>query len=95
MAYKLITTAARKRTEHLVIEAGVATADDGIQYTLPTELLDILKKEVDFEGQLDDEQVDVFGYLLGWLVVFDSFIDAVRPFWLELCLILLIIFIVV
>ena len=78
MAYKLLTTAAKKRTEHLVIEAGVATGDNDIEYTLPIELLEILKKEVDVEGELDDDTIDVFGYLLGWMVLFDSFVDAVR-----------------
>jgi len=77
MAYKLLTTAAKKRTEHLVIEAGVATGDNDVEYNLPMELLEILKKEVDLEGELDDDMVDVFGYLLAWMVLFDSFVDAV------------------
>ena len=80
MAYKLLATAAKKRTEHHVIEAGVAMDDSVIEYTLPVEVLELLKKEVDLEGELDDETVDVFGYLLGWMIVFDSFVDAVRFF---------------
>lgn len=81
IAYKLLSTASKKRTEHLVIEAGVVTGESDIQFALPMELLEILKKEVDLEGELaDDEQIDVFGYLLGWMIVFDSFVDAVSLF---------------
>jgi hypothetical protein len=93
-AYHLLQGAAKKRTEYLVIEAGVdaeATVKDG----LPKELLDILQQSLAF-NQIDefeqDEQVrvlrdthncfssspkSVFGYVLGWMVIFDLFLDAV------------------
>lgn len=59
----------------------MATGESDVEYSLPVELLEILKREVDLEEERpDDEMVDVFGYLLAWMVVFDSFIDAVRFF---------------
>ncbi|KAJ7199225.1 hypothetical protein GGX14DRAFT_468328 [Mycena pura] len=77
MAYQLLTVAARKHTEHLVIEAGV-DVDEAVKAELPIELLDILQLNLNFDhgGMLDLEESPVFGYLLGWMVVFDLFIDA-------------------
>ncbi|KAF7323573.1 Delta-9 fatty acid desaturase protein [Mycena kentingensis (nom. inval.)] len=77
MAYQLLTVAARKRTEHLVIEAGV-DAEGLIKADLPAELLDILQMALNFDhgDVLELEELGVFGYLLGWMVVFDLFIDA-------------------
>lgn len=83
VAYALLKEAAKKRTEHFVIEVGAnLSADEAkvVKPVFPVELLEILKKEVDFEWSGDGEQVNVFGYLLGWMIVFDSFVDVVRIF---------------
>ncbi|KAJ7154581.1 hypothetical protein C8R46DRAFT_1117799 [Mycena filopes] len=77
MTYQLLTVAARKRTEHFVIEAGV-DVDAVVKADLPLELLDILQTNLNFNQRdlLDLDESDVFGYLLGWMVVFDLFVDA-------------------
>ncbi|KAJ6470235.1 hypothetical protein C8R47DRAFT_760272 [Mycena vitilis] len=77
MTYQLLAVAARKRTEHFVIEAGV-DVDAVVKADLPIELLDILQTTLNF-GQgdlLDLDESIVFGYLLGWMVVLDLFVDA-------------------
>ncbi|KAJ7676451.1 hypothetical protein B0H17DRAFT_1334447 [Mycena rosella] len=77
MTYQLLTVAARKRTEHFVIEAGV-DVDAAVKADLPLELLDILQTSLNFnQGDLLElDESTVFGYLLGWMVVFDLFTDA-------------------
>ncbi|KAF7348632.1 Delta-9 fatty acid desaturase protein [Mycena venus] len=77
MTYQLLTVAARKRTEHFVIEAGV-DVDAVVKADLPLELLDILQTSLNFnqDDLLDLDESIVFGYLLGWMVVFDLFSDA-------------------
>ncbi|KAJ7512370.1 hypothetical protein B0H11DRAFT_479514 [Mycena galericulata] len=77
MTYQLLGVAARKRTEHFVIEAGV-DVDAVVKADLPLELLDILQTSLNFDqgDLLDLEESTVFGYLLGWMVVFDLFTDA-------------------
>ncbi|TFK64592.1 hypothetical protein BDN72DRAFT_260036 [Pluteus cervinus] len=77
MAYKLLNNAAKKRTEHLVIEAGVET-ESNVKIDLPKELLDILQQHLgDGRGEtLDQEEQLTFGYLLGWMLLFDLFQDA-------------------
>ncbi|KAJ7746508.1 hypothetical protein DFH07DRAFT_962981 [Mycena maculata] len=77
IAYQLLGVAARKRTEHFVIEAGV-DVDAVVKADLPLELLDILQTSLNLSqgDSLDLEESTVFGYLLGWMVVFDLFTDA-------------------
>ncbi|KAG9311744.1 hypothetical protein JVU11DRAFT_7987 [Chiua virens] len=80
MGYRLLNTAARKRTEHYVIEAGVNT-EDAVKPELPPELLSILQQSLDSGEVLDpDEQPTtrnkVSGYLLAWMIAFDLFTDA-------------------
>ncbi|KAJ7746502.1 hypothetical protein DFH07DRAFT_591586 [Mycena maculata] len=77
MTYQLLGVAARKRTEHFVIEAGV-DVDAVVKADLPLELLDILQTSLNLSqgDPLDLEESTVFGYLLGWMVVFDLFTDA-------------------
>ncbi|KAF7338785.1 Delta-9 fatty acid desaturase protein [Mycena sanguinolenta] len=77
MAYQLLTVAARKRTEHFVVEAGV-DVDAIVKADLPLELLDILQTSLNLnqEDPLDLDESIAFGYLLGWMVVFDLFSDA-------------------
>jgi len=83
MGYHLLHNAARKRTEHYTIEAGVDT-EDLVKPELPPELLTILQQSLGSGEMLDlDEQSiprnkEVSGYLLAWIVTFDLFIEAVR-----------------
>jgi len=80
MSYKFLKVAAQKRTEYFIIEAGVDT-EAIVQATLPTELLEILQSDrifgYDADGEIDENALNVFGYLLGWMLVFDLFQDAV------------------
>ena len=86
MAYQLLKAAAQKRTEYFVIEAGVDT-EAVVHATLPPELLEIIQRDLNFNYGQDGEDEggehtqSLFGYLLGWMVVFDLFQDAVRA-WL-------------
>ncbi|KAF8624962.1 hypothetical protein AX15_005604 [Amanita polypyramis BW_CC] len=76
MAYHLLSTAARRRTEHLVIEAGV-DVEATVKIDLPNELIAVLQTDLnmgDFEGLWDEQ--NVLGCFLGWMLVFDSFQDA-------------------
>lgn len=53
MIYPFLHEAAKKRTEYLVIEAGVDT-DDAVEAQLPTELISILQQSSTLEG--DDQE---------------------------------------
>ncbi|TDL24483.1 hypothetical protein BD410DRAFT_785971 [Rickenella mellea] len=74
MAYSMLQQAAKRRTEHLVVEAGVDTSGEAT-FHLPTELLNVLSRAL--EGN-DESQVEYnpFGYMLGWMIIFDLFNDA-------------------
>lgn len=87
MGYNLLHNAARKRTEHFVIESAVDT-EDSISAELPTELLAILQSSLFLAEELQDLESDfveidsselhkIFGYLLAWMIMFDLFIEAV------------------
>lgn len=54
MIYPFLHEAAKKRTEYLVIEAGV-DADNVVEAQLPTELVNILRQSSTLEGD-DQEQ---------------------------------------
>lgn len=51
MTYSLLTQAAKKRTEHVVIEAAMDTTDQGYKAELPLELLAILQQTIGLDGQ--------------------------------------------
>jgi hypothetical protein len=54
MSYNLLRDASTKRTEQLVVEAGVDT-DESVSFQLPDELIDLLKQPVDsFAGDGDN-----------------------------------------
>lgn len=75
MAYQLLYESAKKRTEYIVIEAGVSNPDsDSIKPELPAELIAFLQQSINEE---DPDAPPMFGYLLGWMSVFDLFVDAV------------------
>lgn len=87
MGYNLLHKAARKRTEHFVIESAVDT-EDSITAELPTELLVILQSSLILAEELHDLESDfveidsselhkISGYLLAWMIMFDLFIEAV------------------
>jgi hypothetical protein len=85
MGYSLLHRAARKRTEHFVIESAVDT-EDNFSAELPAELLAILQSNFTsaeaFDDYESDDEIDlselykVSGYLLAWMIMFDLFIDA-------------------
>ncbi|KAH9887215.1 hypothetical protein C8Q73DRAFT_713250 [Cubamyces lactineus] len=74
MAYQLLHEAAKKYTEHLVIEAAV-DVEGTMKIELPIELLDILQRNLNQED-FDEFGQEWFGYLLGWMVALDLFTDA-------------------
>src|ERR1700677_4282420 len=65
MAYELLREAAHKRTEHLVIEAGVDT-ESIVRSLLPLELISLLQQTLDIvdieedPGQVRPEAVEAF-----------------------------------
>lgn len=75
MAYQVLQQAAVTRTEHLVVEAGI-DSQNMITMELPRELVDLLQSSVNFEGT-DAGGQDPLAYLLGWMIVFDLFANAV------------------
>ena len=78
MAYQLLHKSAKKRTEYIVIEAGISAPDsDGIKPELPPELIAFLQQSINEE---DSDAPPTFGYLLGWMSVFDLFVDAVSDY---------------
>ena len=92
MAYELLREAAHKRTEHLVIEAGVDT-ESVVRSLLPWELVSLLQQSLDIVDVEEDPSsvrpklllVDIsqpplqrtFGSLLGWMIVLDLYTNAV------------------
>ncbi|KAF9458921.1 hypothetical protein BDZ94DRAFT_1068633 [Collybia nuda] len=74
VAYLFLQSAAKKRTEYFVIEAGVDT-ESIVKPQLPPQILDIIQRDVGFE-QPELDETNVFGYLLGWMLLFDLFLDA-------------------
>lgn len=58
MAYFFLQKAAKKRTEYLVIEAGV-DAEATVKADLPTEILDMLRRDVVNQTSETDEEVCV------------------------------------
>ncbi|KIY44620.1 hypothetical protein FISHEDRAFT_51052, partial [Fistulina hepatica ATCC 64428] len=74
MAYHFLQMTAKRRTEHLVIEAGVDT-ESVFKAELPMELMEMLQLQVTADEFEADEQY-VFGLLLSWMILFDLFTDA-------------------
>jgi hypothetical protein len=52
MAYQLLHASAKRRTEYLVIEAGVS-GDAPPKLELPSELVDFLQRNIDVEEELE------------------------------------------
>jgi hypothetical protein len=63
LSYGILHIAARKRTEYLVVEAGVETESISESSTLPPELLDIVQRHVNLSN-LEDEDEQQVGTLL-------------------------------
>ncbi|KAK0452099.1 uncharacterized protein EV420DRAFT_1273820 [Desarmillaria tabescens] len=75
-AYMLLQQAAYKRTQHMVVEAAVDT-ENTFKAELPPELLIILQQAINFDDADSFEHLNnKFGYLLGWMVVFDLFFGS-------------------
>jgi hypothetical protein len=55
-SYRLLQNAARKRTEHLVVEVGVDT-EDVVKAELPPQLVGILERDLHFDDLEYEEQV--------------------------------------
>ena len=74
MAYELLREAAHKRTEHLVIEAGVDT-ESIVRSLLPLELISLLQQTldiVDIEEDSGQVRPDAVGSLFSsWAVIND------------------------
>jgi len=75
MAYELLQEAAHKRTEHLVIEAGVDT-ESVAKSLLPLELVLLLQQSLDIVDIEEDPTSRTFGSLLAWMVVLDLYTNA-------------------
>ncbi|KAI9444100.1 hypothetical protein H4582DRAFT_1919312 [Lactarius indigo] len=75
MAYELLREAAHKRTEHLVIEAGVDT-ESIVRSSLPLELISLLQQTLDIVDIEDDPSQRTFGALLGWMIALDLYTNA-------------------
>ncbi|KAG6865555.1 hypothetical protein C0991_001559 [Blastosporella zonata] len=74
MAYRFLVIAAKKRTEFLVIEAGV-DSEGAVNMDLSESLLNILQRSTALED-ISLESPNVFGYLLGWMLLFDLFHES-------------------
>ncbi|KAJ3917960.1 hypothetical protein F5877DRAFT_43580 [Lentinula edodes] len=86
LAYQILHKAAKKRTEHFVLEAGVDT-EGKVKAQLPEELLVLLQQSVDLDIDVEKADIDgdrehviflqeIFVYLLSWMLFFDSFVDT-------------------
>ncbi|KIY45151.1 hypothetical protein FISHEDRAFT_49914 [Fistulina hepatica ATCC 64428] len=84
MAYHFLQMAAKRRTEHLVIEAGVDT-ESVFKAELPMELMEMLQLQPTSRFEATFPSFDfvveclfqyVFGLLLSWMILFDLFTDA-------------------
>ena len=67
MAHQLLQEAAKKYTEELVIEAAVDT-EGTMKPELPTELLDILQRNLNHEDTEEFGQVSDSGHFSGYLL---------------------------
>ncbi|KAG9026368.1 hypothetical protein FRB95_008907 [Tulasnella sp. JGI-2019a] len=74
-AYQLISRAVVIRNERLVVEAAVDT-EDSFHCTIPPKLLEILPLDVSPNANDAEVEERTLAFLLGWLVLFDLFVDA-------------------
>ncbi|KAJ3841743.1 hypothetical protein F5878DRAFT_577882 [Lentinula raphanica] len=82
IAYQILHKAAKKRTEHFVLEAGLDT-EGKLKAQLPKELMVLLQQSLNLDIDADDANLtdsgrenEIFVYLLGWMLLFDSFADT-------------------
>ncbi|EJT96726.1 hypothetical protein DACRYDRAFT_119937 [Dacryopinax primogenitus] len=83
-AYHLLHTAIPKITEQRVVEAAVGTSgvseeEDSVPqplFNLPPELITLLLEPLEVIDEDDVSASETFGRLLGWMVLFDFFVDA-------------------
>ncbi|KAJ3784444.1 hypothetical protein GGU10DRAFT_357775 [Lentinula aff. detonsa] len=81
LAFQILHKATKKYTEHFVLEAGVDT-EGKLEAQLPKELMVLLQQSVNLDIDADDANLTggrehaVFVYLLGWMLLFDLFVDT-------------------
>lgn len=75
IAYQMLQQAAVTRTEYLVVEAGV-DSENMVAINLPHELIVLLQSSLNIDDTEAGGQ-DPLAYLLGWMITFDLFVDAV------------------
>ncbi|KAJ3986996.1 hypothetical protein F5890DRAFT_1406039 [Lentinula detonsa] len=83
--FQILHKAAKKCTEHFVLEAGVDT-EGKLEAQLPKELMVLLQQSLNLDIDADDANLTgdilnlftqaVFVYLLGWMLLFDLFVDT-------------------
>jgi hypothetical protein len=84
MAYELLREAACKRTEHLVIEAGVDT-ESAVKSLLPSELVSLLQQSLDVID-LEEDLSPVRRGNHSWLTSANVVLENVRDLtWLDDC----------
>ncbi|KAF9818038.1 hypothetical protein IEO21_02999 [Rhodonia placenta] len=75
MAYQCLHEAAKKYTEHIVIEAAVES-EDPVKPELPVELLDILQRSIYSDDGMEATSQETSGYFLAWMLALDLFANA-------------------
>lgn len=84
MAYELLREAANKRTEHLVIEAGVDT-ESVVKSLLPSELVSLIQQSLDVID-LEEDLSPVRRGSHAWLTSTNVVLENVRDLtWLDDC----------
>lgn len=75
ISYGILREAAKRYTEHLIIEAGV-DLEEQVKCELPGELVSFLQNSVDLHDPASETAAITFGTLISWMVLFDLFEDA-------------------
>jgi hypothetical protein len=99
LAYPMLQNAAQKRTEYLVVEAGVELSENA-KFELPSELLHVVQTTLEVKDEVEPVRYvrsfsnvtflillfvkNLFGYLLGWTLIYDLFDGAVRTLIVDL-----------
>lgn len=59
LSYGILRSGAQKRTEYLVVEAGVDSESTAQPSTLPTELFDIVQRQINLSNLEDEDEQQV------------------------------------
>lgn len=82
MAYEILREAAHKRTEHLVIEAGVDT-ESVVRSTLPWELVSLLQQSLDIVDVEEDSSSVRRGSCCSLIFIKPAAENIRLPAWLD------------